>query len=144
MWNISPITPDAQGIDALIDESLEEGYRMLRRLKENWDSGLNRFEGPGEILVEARLDGVPIGICGRNIDPFANDPTAGRVRHLYVARDHRQMGVGKALVRFICNDASHFFKFLNTRATPQAYKFYEHLGFSPVPENSTVTHRLYF
>ncbi len=144
MLDIAPITPDTEGIDALIDESIEEGYRMLRRLRENWDAGVDRFEGPGEILVGAWLDNVPVGICGRNIDPFADDPTAGRVRHLYVARDHRQKGVGKALVRFITEGAPGFFKFLNVRAPPQAYEFYEHLGFAPVLENSTVTHRLYF
>ena len=141
---IVPITPAFDGFDALREASIGEGQRMLVRLQENWISGLNRFERPGEILAGAIVDGTLAGVCGRNIDPFAGNAAAGRVRHLYVAPDHRGRDIGSQLVRFIVRDAADFFRFLNTRAPSQAFAFYERLGFSPVLENSTVTHRLYF
>ncbi len=141
---IVPITPDFDGFAALREASVAEGQRMLARLQENWMSGLNRFDRPGEILAGAIVDGVLAGVCGRNVDPFAGNAAAGRVRHLYVAPVHRGKSIGSQLVRFIVRDAADFFRFLNTRAPPQAFEFYERLGFSPVLENSTVTHRLYF
>jgi GNAT superfamily N-acetyltransferase len=141
---ILPITPDFDGFDALWDASVAEGQRMLARLQENWVSGLNRFDRPGEILVGAVVDGDLAGVCGRNVDPFASDAAAGRVRHLYVAPVHRGEGIGSQLVRFTAGDAADFFQFLNTRAPPQAFEFYERLGFSLVLKNNTVTHRLYF
>lgn len=141
---IVPITPAFDGFDALREASIGEGHRMLVRLQENWVSGLNRFDRPGEILAGAVVDSTLAGVCGRNIDPFANDTAAGRVRHLYVAPGYRNRGIGSRLVRFIAADAADFFRFLNTRAPSQAFAFYERLGFSPVLVNSTVTHRLYF
>ena len=141
---IVPITPDFDGFEPLQEASVAEGQRMLARLQENWDSGLNTFDRPGEILVGAIVDGSLVGVCGRNVDPFAGNTAAGRVRHLYVLPAHRGEGIGGQLVRFIVRDAADFFRFLNTRAPPQAFEFYERLGFSPVLENSTVTHRLYF
>lgn len=141
---IVPITPAANGFDALRQMSVAEGQRMLSRLQENWASGLNRFDRPGEMLVGIFADGALVGVCGRNIDPFAGDAAAGRVRHLYVAPAYRGRGIGSGIVRFIAADAADFFRFLNTRAPPDAFEFYERLGFSPVLENSTVTHRLYF
>lgn len=117
---------------------------MLVRLQENWISGLNRFDLPGEILAGAIADGALAGVCGRNIDPFADNAAAGRVRHLYVAPGYRGRDIGSQLVRFIVRDAADFFRFLNTRAPSQAFAFYERHGFAPVLENSTVTHRLYF
>lgn len=141
---IVPITPDFDGFAALREASVAEGQRMPARLQENWISGLNRFDRPGEILAGAIVDGVLAGVCGRNVDPFAGDASAGRVRHLYVTPGHRGKSIGSQLVCFIVRDAADFFRFLNTRAPPQAFEFYERLGFSPVLENNTVTHRLYF
>lgn len=141
---IVPITPAADGFDALLQMSAAEGQRMLSRLQENWASGLNRFDRQGEMLAGVFADGALAGVCGRNIDPFAGDAAAGRVRHLFVAPAYRGRGIGRGLVRFIAADAADFFRFLNTRAPPDAFEFYERLGFSPVLENSTVTHRLYF
>lgn len=79
---IVPITPAFDGFDALREASIGEGHRMLVRLQENWVSGLNRFDRPGEILAGAIADGALAGVCGRNIDPFADNAAAGRVRIL--------------------------------------------------------------
>ncbi|MCQ4034081.1 hypothetical protein FK513_31890, partial [Klebsiella pneumoniae] len=48
---IAATTPDAPGFAALRIESLEQHFNMLRRLAENWQSGKNRFNAPGETLL---------------------------------------------------------------------------------------------
>ncbi len=50
---IAATTPDAPGFAALRIESLEQHFNMLRRLAENWQSGKNRFNAPGETLLGA-------------------------------------------------------------------------------------------
>ena len=36
--------------------------------------------GAAMVLSEGRL----VGVCGLNVDPYLDDPSVGRVRHLYV------------------------------------------------------------
>lgn len=48
---IAAVTPDDPGFTALRAESLAQNLNMLRRLAENWQSGKNRFDAPGEKLL---------------------------------------------------------------------------------------------
>lgn len=50
---IAAITPDEPGFSALRAESLTQNLNMLGRLAENWQSGINRFNAPGEKLLGA-------------------------------------------------------------------------------------------
>ena len=115
---------------------------MVRRLREGWAKGSNRFARPGEILLGAFSGETLAGLCGRNVDPYGNDPRAGRVRRLYVHPDHRRVGTGRRLVETLAADAHPFFDLLNVRAPAEAFAFYESLGFAPVTGEDTVTHRL--
>ena len=134
--------PDSEGFDALLRESLSEGHVMLQRLQDNWYNGTNRFSRPGEVLIGA-LDGSRLlGLCGRNIDPYEDNPQAGRVRHLYVAQSHRHRGIGRLLVSSIVEGATAFFDHLNARAPQSAFAFYERLGFVRIANDPFVTHRL--
>lgn len=142
MFAFRPASPDTPGYDALLRESLGEGHAMLRRLQENWLSGANRFSQPGEILLGAFDGDTLIGICGRNADPYAANPRAGRVRHLYVRRLDRKLGTGRGLVMAIAGDAKRFFDHLNARAPESAFPFYERLGFVRIDNDPSVTHRL--
>lgn len=142
MITFGPVTPETEGFDALLRESLADGHHMLRRLRDNWRSGANRFDRPGETLTGAFEGAVLLGICGRNIDPYENDPQAGRVRHLYVAQAGRRQGLGRALVSDIIDGAAPFFDHLNARAPESAFPFYERLGFVRIDNNPSVTHRL--
>lgn len=74
---IAATTPDDPGFVALRTESLEQHFNMLRRLAENWQSGKNRFNAPGEKLLGAFVNGQLVGVCGLNIDPFSQQPRAG-------------------------------------------------------------------
>jgi GNAT superfamily N-acetyltransferase len=142
MREIIPITPEAVGYEELLEESAAEGHRMLVRLAGNWQSGRNRFARPGEMLMGAFRDGKLAGVCGLSIDPYFDDPRAGRVRHLYVSQSSRKLGIGRNLVRCILEGAAISFDYLNVRAPREAFGFYERLGFVPVEDEETVTHRL--
>ncbi len=74
---IAATTPDAPGFAALRIESLEQHFNMLRRLAENWQSGKNRFNAPGETLLGAFVNHQLVGVCGINSDPFSPQPRAG-------------------------------------------------------------------
>lgn len=143
MYDLHPATPDIDGYGALLQESLSEGHAMLRRLEENWRNGTSTFSRPGETLLCALHGSTLAGICGRNVDPYAQDEKAGRVRHLYVRRDHRGRGVGRLLVQAVILDAGRHFGHLNVRAPHEAFRFYERLGFRRVENDPTVTHRLH-
>src|SRR5262249_51280807 len=72
----------SSSVSELVVESERFGLRLVRRLTEEWASGVNRFDRPGEILFGAFIDGRLVGVCGLNVDPYAGNERVGRVRHL--------------------------------------------------------------
>lgn len=127
----------------LVEESERAGLRFVRRLIEEWASGANRFDRPGETLVAAWLDGGLVGVCGLNVDPYAAAPGVGRVRHLYVLAAHRRHGVGERLVAAIVAAARGPFHTLRLRTTnPAAARLYERLGFRATGDVADCTHVL--
>lgn len=131
-----------EDFDELLSASLEEGHNFLKRLKENWESGDNRFDRPGEMHVVAAQGTQPVGICGLNIDPYLDDPTVGRVRHLYVHPEFRGLTIGSILVNEIIDEAKENFKVLRLRTSDEgASAFYQKLGFDK-SEDENETHRL--
>jgi len=82
----------------MLAESEAAGYRFLRRVVNEWESGANRFSRPGEALLVAEMSGRWVGICGLSIDPYLDDPRVGRVRNVYVLADCRRAGIGRRLV----------------------------------------------
>ncbi len=140
---ILPQSALPQGIENLVTESEAAGFRFLRRLGEEWESGANRFDRPGEALFAA-LDGDRIiGIAGLNVDPYSTAAGVGRVRRLYVATAWRRQGVGRALVGAVIEAARGRFDRLRLRTrTAEAARFYETLGFVPRAEEAESTHVL--
>src|SRR5712692_10082911 len=123
----------AERLGALIAESETSGLRFVRRLVEEWTSGANRFEGPGEALFVARTAREVVGVCGLNVDPYAAGQDVGRVRHLYVLSAYRRLGVGRRLVTEVMEAARSRFVGLHLRAeNPAAARLYERLGFRRV------------
>jgi len=115
---------------ALLAESEQQGFRFVRRLVEEWESGANRFDRPGEALFVARVGNDVVGVCGLHVDPYADDPKIGRVRHLYVLVPHRRSGVGEQLVADVLETARGRFERLQLRTTnATAARLYERLGF---------------
>jgi GNAT superfamily N-acetyltransferase len=116
--------------DVLVADSESAGYRFVRRLADEWASGANRFDRPGEALFAAWIDGRLIGACGLNIDPYTPAPGVGRLRHLYVLTDYRRSGVGQRLVEQVLGAARGRFDRLRlSTQNPAAAQLYERLGF---------------
>ncbi|MCX4164355.1 MULTISPECIES: GNAT family N-acetyltransferase [Paraburkholderia] len=121
-------------------EASTQGFRFLRRLIEEWRSGSNRFDKPGERLLVAEDDGNIVGIGGLNVDPYATARDTARLRRVYVANDHRRRGIGEALVGALLEEASSRFRVVRLSTdTDVAAAFYERLGFSAVADE-TATH----
>jgi GNAT superfamily N-acetyltransferase len=128
-------------VGALVSDSERAGLEFVRRLVEDWASGANRFDRPGEAFFIARLDGSLVGVCGLNVDPYAADPRVGRVRHLYVLSDRRTLGIGRRLVEDIIAAARGPFGRLRLRTNnPSAARLYERVGFRRSPELADATH----
>ncbi len=136
------IESPTDGLTALIAESERHGLRFVRRLAEDWTSGANRFDRPGEALFVARSSGqIVVGVCGLNIDPYTATPSVGRVRHLYVLLAHRHRGIGERLVTAIVTAARGRFARLRLRTqNPEAARLYERLGFRPSVDRGDCTH----
>jgi GNAT superfamily N-acetyltransferase len=141
-FRLMPLPPQASGFSALLEESRRGGFRMLTRLEQEWQNGVNRFDRPGEILFGAFDGDHLVGVGGRNIDPFEEDPKIGRIRHVYVAENLRKLGIGRLLMKHILSDASLYFSRINVRAPTPAFGFYERLGFIRVDGIETITHHL--
>jgi ribosomal protein S18 acetylase RimI-like enzyme len=133
----------AECLGALIAESEAGGLRLVRRLADEWASGANRFDQPGEALFVARIAGEIVGVCGLNLDPYAAAPTVGRVRHLYVPLAHRRRGVARRLMAEVLAAARGPFLRLHLRTqNPAAAALYERLGFRPRDDVADSTHVL--
>jgi hypothetical protein len=59
IFEIEPIPELPEDFGDLITLSLREEFGAMQRTREGWDSGVNRFERPGEILFAARV-GPPL------------------------------------------------------------------------------------
>jgi GNAT superfamily N-acetyltransferase len=139
--HIQPLT-DPMQLSPLATEATADGHRMVARLIEEWITGENRFDKPGERTYLASLDGQICGVCGLNIDPFAGDINVGRVRRLYVSASVRRQGIGSVLIERLVGDAMGHFRELHLRTHDTgASAFYESVGFMPVVAMEQCTHR---
>src|SRR5262249_59376868 len=133
--------PTGRHLDGLLADSERAGSRIVRRLVDDWRSGVNRFDRPGEALFGAWVDGQLIGVCGLNIDPYSADDHVGRVRHLYVSSARRGHGVGRQLVAQVVRAARGRFDLLCLRTNnPAAARLYESVGFDVYRESEAYTH----
>ena len=140
MTAITRITDlDVDALWRLREESSREGFKFVKRLCEEWVSGANRFDGPGEALFLAVADGRVVGVCGLNRDPYAHDARTGRVRRLYVLPAHRCSGAGQALLDAVIVHARGHFDSLRVR-TDAAGEFYTARGFRRDDSSAEATH----
>jgi GNAT superfamily N-acetyltransferase len=130
-----------QGFAVLLAESEQEGLGFLRRLADEWQSGANRFDRPGEALFAAWMGPELVGLGGLNVDPYTATDGVGRVRHLYVRSAFRGRGIGQRLVAEIVESARGRFDCLRLRtANSGAARLYERLGFRPCAGVAHCTH----
>ena len=141
---IAPITElSTAAVQPLLEASLAEGMRLVQRLADEYASGANRFDQPGEALLGAYAGGRLVGVGGVNRDPYARDPGVARLRHLYVLPAWRRQGVGRQLVAALIAAAAPHFATMRLRTTnPEADRFYRELGFAGVADDAEATHHI--
>jgi GNAT superfamily N-acetyltransferase len=130
------------GFEALLADSLADGWRLLQVFWEDWQAGRLRFEGPGESLFACHAGDRLLAVCGCSHDPYARSPGTGRVRRLYVRREARGHGLGRALLRAVAEAAIPEFSMLHVRAPASAWAFYQRCGFLRAVGEPSATHRL--
>jgi GNAT superfamily N-acetyltransferase len=131
------------GFAELAADALADGHRLLEVLREDWEAGSMRFDGPGEALFVVGSGADLLGIGGLTRDPYTPDVGTGRVRRLYVRRAARRIGTGTALVRAIAAEATAAgLGRLRVRAPPAAFAFYEACGFLRAIGERSATHIL--
>jgi N-acetylglutamate synthase-like GNAT family acetyltransferase len=129
--------------EGLAAASEREGYEFLRRLEREWHSSENRFERPGERLLCAEAGGKFVAVGGLNRDHYLDDPRVGRVRHVYVLPERRNVGVGALIVRALLDAGRESFDNIRVRAaTTRSDTFYARLGFKKVEGEPGATHVL--
>ena len=138
---VSRVVELPSSLEGLVAASELEGFEFVRRLEREWQSGANRFDRPGEVLLAAFVGDELAAIGGLNVDPYLSDPQVGRVRHVFVAPHRRDAGVGSALVRAIlAAGLPHFSRIRLRTANARSHPFYERLGFERLGDDPTATH----
>ena len=132
-------TLDPIQIKPLMEASQREGFRFLTRLCEEWASGTNRFEQPGEALFGVSDGGGLLGVGGIN---HQNEST-GRLRRFYILPSHRRRGLGHRLLHHILSHAAEHFRWVVLRTdTDAADRFYRACGFTRIQDSGHATHRI--
>ena len=133
-------TPDEPSFETLITEATSQGHGFVGRFAARWKSGEFLFKQPGEKLLALRDNGKIIAFGGVCFDPYNDDLTAGRLRHLYVLRAWRGKNCGKILVEALVQPP-HPFSVIRLRTDEIAACFYENLGWVKT-DASNATHQL--
>ncbi len=129
-------------INSLTAAALAEGHNHVSRLVEEFASGVNRFDGPGEAFFTATVDGRLAAVGGVNRDPYDAYQAAGRVRRVYVHPDARRCGVASALMGHIEAHARAHFERLNLfTSSAEAALFYLQRGYVDVVGVHKISHR---
>jgi GNAT superfamily N-acetyltransferase len=126
----------------LLTASTAEGFRFLARLAAEWNAGIVRFDGAGEVLLGGYEAAQLVAVGGLTIDPFSDIAGVGRLRRVYVLPNARKRGIGTRLVRALESAAlGHFTELVLRTDTAAAARFYETLGYLPMPVGGSATHR---
>ena len=143
--NIIRITDLSDGIRELAKIASVDGHQNIETLVNEFDSGVNRFNKPGEALFGAYDAPSILGIGGINIDPYYGLPTVARVRRLFVKPDARRRGVATALMLQIEEIGRRYFSKLQLLTNSQtASRFYINLGYRTVEHKEKISHEKIF
>jgi GNAT superfamily N-acetyltransferase len=127
----------AAAIEGLLAESEQDGFRFVRRAKDEWVSGANTFSKEGEALFGVFEKEQLLAIGGINHESARN----GRLRRFYVRREARRRGIGRQLVQHVLAFASRNYSRVGLRCdTDTADRFYRAVGFSRTDSDPGVTH----
>ena len=119
-------------IHELSKQAQKEGFDLIDRLIEEYDSGKNQFNQPGEFLLFVYDDEKLIACGGLNQQWNENqiDSRIGRVRRFYVLPKYRKQGVGKQLLQHLEKNARPNFSALCLSVdNKSAAHFYQKLNY---------------
>lgn len=130
--------PALRELAALADA---EGFRFVGRLLDDLELNRVALDAPCEFFV-ARVEGEQLlAVGGVTLDPYVDDASIGRLRHVYVRPDVRGKYIGRALIRYLEGRAQGCYTSLRLRTdTPAASQFYERLGYAPL-DSKSATHQ---
>lgn len=116
-----------EGFEALRAEADAEGHRHMARLAVEMAETPELFIA----LLAAFDDGELLGIGGMTAEP--TDPSAIRMRRLYVAQGARGRGVARAIANALLHEALGQARLITVHAgNPGAERFWEAMGYAPV------------
>lgn len=143
-FHICRIALQLNELGLIRDDARAEGFQFIERLFRDWETGQNRFADEGEMLVGAFNGEKAIAICGINRDPYLDDRKVGRLRHLYVLREHRRRGIAYTLVVHLLKEAKKAFERVRVRTdNSEADKLYLKCAFLR-SDSPTATHEQIF
>lgn len=136
-----PLTSgDVDLLRALVTESLSEGFQFLDRFTRAIPTAT--LNSDHEYFLAASWAGELVAVGGVTPDSYTNNPSIGRVRHVYVRRSHRRRGVASALIRALESRARGVFTTLRLRTdTTSAANFYEHMGYARIADPNATHSR---
>lgn len=141
-FEIRPVSYCEEAFAPILAEAEQAGGPFMLRVRDEWLSGVQRFDGPEEFLLGAWDGDLLVGVGGVSRDPYDPKPGLGRVRHIYVLRERRGQGIGRALLEALIAGARPNFTVLRLRTrNPAAAALYEALGFL-TSASDDETHRL--
>jgi GNAT superfamily N-acetyltransferase len=121
-----------EGFEILRRDAVDEEWRHLNRLADEWDGGAVRYDGDGEAFLAAFEDGVLAGVGVVCMEPNTSYGPARRMRRFYVRPQFRGRGVGRTLATALMQQGWAAVPLLTVHAgRPEAARFWEHLGFQP-------------
>ncbi|PGD59224.1 GNAT family N-acetyltransferase [Bacillus wiedmannii] len=116
--------------DYLVQESKEEGFNFLIKLKSEYENKINIFNKTGECLYGIFQGEKLIGIGGLNKDPYTENNKIGRLRRFYISKHYRRKGLGNLLLNRLLLHAEKYFKVVVLHTdTKQGDVFYNANGF---------------
>ena len=126
-----------EGFAALRAEADAEGHRHMSRLAQEV------VESPGMFtaLLAAFEDGALVGVGGLTPEPA--EPSAQRMRRLFVTARARRRGVARTLANALLQEALQHTRRVTVHAgDPEAERFWEALGYARV-EGRAWSHELF-
>jgi GNAT superfamily N-acetyltransferase len=141
-FSLQRLGPLPADFSALAGAAKQEGFDFVHRLGARWD-GARYMDDELATVWGAFADDALIAIGAQTHDEYDPSPLHRRIRHFYVAADHRRGGVGRALAAKLIADAHALAPFLHLRATrAHSAAFWDSVGFSRVAESENRTHVL--
>jgi predicted GNAT family acetyltransferase len=110
----------------------------MDRLEREWADGSNRFDQAGERLLGLFEGATLVAVGGLSRDPYAGDPSIGRIRHIYVRPRWRRTGLATQLIGELMRGGPAFVRLRLRTRNPAARRLYEGLGFRPVEEQDAT------